>query len=164
MAAGVLGARFPTVHGIALSHDDVVIPDDLAGEMAVLLVSFRRTMQADMDQWLDFLWRRSPDLPVYEVPCMLSNIWRPAIHALESAMRAIVPHRLWPNVVNVYDHGCRVRDFLGDNGSQHARVILIDEKGIVCWFSGDGFSEECATDLVSRLTTLTDPERTKAAS
>jgi hypothetical protein len=163
MAAGVLGARFPTVHGIALSHDDVAIPDGLAGDVAVLLVSFRHGTQTDMDQWLDYLWRHSPDLQVYEVPCMLSHIWRPAIHALESAMRAIVPHRLWPNVVNVYDHGCRVRDFVGDNGSQNARVVLIDEKGMVRWFGGDGFTDDCAAELVSALATLPDPAQAKAA-
>jgi hypothetical protein len=163
MAAGVLGARFPTVHGIALSHDDVVFPDDLAGDSGVLLVGFRRGMQADMDQWLDYLWRNSPDLHVYEVPCMLSNIWRPVIHALESAMRAIVPHRLWPKVVNVYDHGCRVRDFIGDNGSVHAHVILIDAKGIVRWFDADGFSDEGAAELISRLAALSAQARATAA-
>jgi hypothetical protein len=70
----ILGRRFPSVSGRALSGGIVRFPDDLVGAPALLLCAYRRATQADADRWAAFVERELPALATYELPIIPSLV------------------------------------------------------------------------------------------
>jgi hypothetical protein len=150
----VVGKRFPTARGRALSGESLALPDDLAGSAAVLLVAYRRATQTDIDRWTDRLSARLPQLPVYEVPVIPALVWRPLAGWIDSGMRGGVPQAAWSRVVTLYGEGGIVRDFLGDEGGLNAIVVLLDERGVVRWCHRGGYDEKTGGELVALCSSL----------
>jgi hypothetical protein len=68
MSEGIVGLRFPSVAGVALSGGRVRFPEDVMGEPVLLLCAYRRLTQADVDHWAEHSARTWPGLSVYELP------------------------------------------------------------------------------------------------
>ena len=145
----IVGRRFPSVAGRALSGEVVHVPEDLAGAPALLLCAYRRGTQDDVDLWAAFAGRRLPYLAVYELPIISSRAWRPLRGWIDGGMRGGVPPDLWTHVVTLYDDGTRARRFIGDGGGPRTQVVLLDAGGLVAFTDSDGFSEEAAERLAA---------------
>jgi hypothetical protein len=146
-APDIIGRRFPSVAGRALSGAVVRFPEDFAGVSALLLCAYRRGTQDDVDRWAAFAARRLPDLRVYELPIISSLMWRPLQGWIDGGMRGGVPPGLWSNVVTLYEDGGRARTFIGDGGGQRTQVLLLDESGCVAFTDAGGFREDAAERL-----------------
>ncbi len=157
MSAGgsIIGRRFPTVAGTALSGDVVRFPEDVAGAPALLLCAYRRHTQDDVDRWAAFVERELPDLVVYELPIIPSLLWRPLQGWIDGGMRGGVPPSLWPRVVTLYEEGREARDFIGDGGGWRTQVVLLDAAGVVAFHDAGGFREEAAAALAGTVAKLT---------
>ena len=149
MAPGIIGRRFPSVAGRALSGEVVRIPEDLAGAPALLLCAYRRGTQDDVDRWAAFAGQRLPNLVVYELPIISSRVWRPLQGWIDGGMRGGVPPGLWAHVVTLYDDGIRARTFVGDGGGLRTQVVLLDAAGVVVFTDSGGFGEEAAERLAA---------------
>ena len=145
----IIGRRFPSVAGRALSGEVVRFPEDLAGAPALLLCAYRRGTQEDVDHWAAFAGQRLPDLGVYELPIISSRVWRPLQGWIDGGMRGGVPPGLWTHVVTLYDDGTRARTFVGDGGGWRTQVVLLDAAGVVTFTDSGGFSEEAAERLAA---------------
>jgi hypothetical protein len=143
-----LGRRFPAVAGSSLAGLRVVIPHDLAGAPALLLVAFRRGTQADVDRWQSFAGDRLPGLYRLEVPVIPRLIFRPLAGWIDGGMRAGVPRDLWDGVVTIYEDGAVVGGFLGDRGGLAAHAVLLDHEGVVRWIEAGGFAAVAGERLV----------------
>ena len=150
----ILGRRFPSVSGRALSGDVVRFPEDLAGAPALLLCAYRRGTQADADRWAAFVERRFPDLATYELPIIPSPLWRPLQGWIDGGMRGGVPPSLWSTTVTLYGQGATAREFIGDSGGLRTQVVLLDPTGVVVFHDAGGFSEEGAAALAAAVETL----------
>ena len=150
----IVGRRFPSVAGRALSGDVVRFPEDLAGAPALLLCAYRRGTQHDVDRWAAFVERRLPELVVWELPIISSPMWRPLQGWIDGGMRGGVPPRLWAHVVTLYDDGARARRFVGDGGGWRTQVVLLDTAGVVAFTDAGGFREEAAERLAAAVSTL----------
>jgi hypothetical protein len=150
----IVGRRFPSVAGRALSGEVVHFPEDLAGAPALLLCAYRRGTQDDVDRWAAFAARRLPDLRVYELPIISSRMWRPLQGWIDGGMRGGVPPRLWASVVTLYEDGGRARAFIGDGGGQRTQVLLLDESGCVAFADAGGFREDAAERLAEAAAAL----------
>jgi hypothetical protein len=137
----LIGRRFPSVAGRALSGEVVRFPEDLAGAPALLLCAYRRGAQADADRWAAFVERELPDLAVYELPIIPSRLWRPFQGWIDGGMRGGVPPSLWSHTVTLYEQGAVARAFVGDAGGQRTQAVLLDAGGVVVLHDADGFSE-----------------------
>jgi len=155
-----VGKRLPSVKGEALSRTAVRFPEDVAGSPAVLLVTYRRGTQSDIDRWMAFLKERAPKTVRYEVPAIANILWRPMAGWIDSGMRGGVPQESWSSVVTLYDDAAKLRDFVGDYGGYTAHVVLVDRKGRVAWFNAGGFSDRAAESLLVALEALA-PEPAK---
>jgi len=153
-AANIVGRRFPSVAGRALSGEVVRFPEDLAGAPALLLCAYRRGTQDDVDRWAAFAARRLPGLAVYELPIISSRVWRPLQGWIDGGMRGGVPPGLWAHVVTLYEDGGRARAFIGDGGGWRTQVVLLDAAGSVAFHDDGGFSEEAADRLAAAATAL----------
>lgn len=149
-SAGVAGASepvgkvFPRVSGTSLGGEKVVLPDEVAGSPAVLLVAYRRGAQADVDRWREFIESSFPELPWLEVPAISSPIWRPLSGWIDNGMRGGVPRSLWPKVVTLYGDAKIVVEFLGRAPAPVTHVVVLDRSGRVAFFDATGFSELAA--------------------
>jgi len=151
---GIIGRRFPSVAGRALSGEVVRLPDDLGGAPALLLCAYRRGTQADCDRWAAFAGRDLPGLAVYELPIIASPVWRPLQGWIDGGMRGGVPPALWSTTVTLYEQGRAAREFVGDSGGHRAQVVLLDEAGVVAFHDARGFSQEGGAALAAAVATL----------
>lgn len=150
----ILGRRFPSVAGRALSGEVVHFPDDLAGAPALLLCAYRRRAQSDVDRWATFAARELPDLAVFELPIIPSRLWRPLQGWIDGGMRGGVPASLWGRTVTLYEEGEVARAFIGDSGGPLAQVVLLDSAGVVVLHDAGGFSAGGAARLASAVAAL----------
>ena len=120
MSPDIIGRRFPSVAGRALSGEVVHVPEDLAGAPALLLCAYRRGTQDDVDLWAAFAGQRLPYLAVYELPIISSRVWRPLRGWIDGGMRGGVPPDLWTHVVTLYDDGTRARRSSATAAAPHA--------------------------------------------
>jgi hypothetical protein len=155
-ASGPVGKIFPRVSGSSLGGDKVILPDQLAGSPAVLLVAYRRGAQEDVDLWREFIESSFPELPWLEVPAISSPIWRPFAGWIDNGMRRGVPRPLWPNVVTLYRDARVVEEFLGRAPKPVTHVVVLDPSGRVTFFDAAGFSESTAAGLERALRGMLD--------
>ena len=153
-AGGIVGRRFPSVAGRALSGEVVRFPDDLAGTPALLLCAYRRGTQADVDRWAAFAARELPRLATYELPIISSRVWRPLQGWIDGGMRGGVPPAQWARVVTLYEDGARAGAFVGDGGGWRTQVVLLDAAGVVAFHDAGGFTEEAAARLAAAAVSL----------
>jgi hypothetical protein len=150
----IIGRRFPSVAGRALSGEVVHFPEDLAGAPALLLCAYRRGTQADADRWAAFVERELPDLMAYELPIIPSLVWRPLQGWIDGGMRGGVPPSLWSTTVTLYGQGAAAREFVGDSGGLRTQVVLLDASGVVAFHDARGFSEQSAARLKATVVAL----------
>lgn len=142
-----LNKKLPAVTGTNLAGERVSLPDDLMGKPAVLLVAYRRGTQADVDQWISLIEEAMPGLAFLEVPAISNPVWRPLQGWIDGGMRRGVPQARWHQVVTLYDDAPILKNFLGDYGSYHTHVALLDGSGLVRWFYAGGFNHAAAEEL-----------------
>jgi len=154
VAGSIVGRRFPSVAGRALSGEVVRFPDDLYGAPALLLCAYRRGTQADVDRWAAFAARELPRLAAFELPIISARVWRPLQGWIDGGMRGGVPPAQWQRVVTLYDDGAQARAFVGDGGGLRTQVVLLDAAGVVAFHDAGGFSGEAAARLAAAAAAL----------
>ena len=142
-----LGQPFPGVEGTSLSGVATRLPDDCGGGLCVLLVGYTRASQFDIDRWLLGLNQLATPVRVIEVPTIPGLV--PGLFAdqIDGGMRRGIPREDWPAVVTLYDDAERVTTFLGTEGKDNARVVLLDPQGRVVWIQDRGYSATLVSEL-----------------
>ncbi len=142
-----VGEVFPSVSGQSLEQDTVNIPEDIAGEPAVLLVGYQQDSQFDIDRWLIGLDMTDTRVAVYELPTIPGLFPRMFSTVINEGMRAGIPKELWKGVITIYSGGEAVQAFTGNQNPNNARALLIDEQGQVVFFYDRGFSVAALNSL-----------------
>lgn len=144
------GERLPKVTGRSLEDRNVELPTDLGGSPAVLFVGYRQDAQFDIDRWALGLLQAESDLTRLEVPAVSG--WFPELFlqpTIDDGMRAGIPKPDWPSVVTLYGSDAdRMAAFTGTERARNARVILLDEDGVVRWFHDAGYSPGSLLDML----------------
>lgn len=134
------GERFPSVVGNALDGTETRIPEDFAGERALLFVGYVMESQFDIDRWLIGVHELGLDVAVYEVPTIDGLVPGMISGVIDDGMREGIPQEDWAIVVTVYDDADRITEFTGTESPRNARVVLLDEEGVVRFFHDRGYS------------------------
>lgn len=141
------GETFPSVVGESLDGKEYRIPEDFAGEKALLLVGYKQNAQFDIDRWLLGLAQAKVTVKVREVPTIKGLVPGLFAGSIDNGMRRGIPEEDWGAVITVYgDAGAIVR-LTGNESPNNARVLLLDEKGKVVWFHDRGYSPRLALEL-----------------
>lgn len=146
-----LGETIMSFQGESLEGDVVSFPVDLAGKSNVLLFGYVQDSQFDIDRWLIGLDMLEVSSPVYEIPTIKGMLPRMFSSVIDNGMRKGIPKELWKGVVTVYDDGDKVQAYTGNKDPNNARVVVIDEAGIVVYFYNRGFSVSALKDVKSKL-------------
>lgn len=149
------GEPFPRVEGESLEREPVVIPDDLAGAPAVLLIGYKQSAQFDIDRWLMGLLQADVDAQLVEVPTIPGLMPTIASKWIDDGMRAGIPREDWGAVVTLYgDTAKPVARFTGTENGQLARIVVLDPEGRVVWFTDQGYSARKALDIAERVSAM----------
>jgi predicted transcriptional regulator len=129
-------AVFPTISSYSLDKNKVNLPADLAGQMNLLLISFRPEQQKEVETWMpvaqalqhtnfNFRWYR---LPVSERENAIFRWWE------NSSMRSEeTDPETWPWIVPLYIDKAAFRNALQIASEHDIVVLLIDKQGHVLW-------------------------------
>ncbi|MGX9463409.1 hypothetical protein ACWXWU_19585 [Shewanella sp. A14] len=143
----ITGQVFPSVSGQTLEKEFMTLPDDLKGEMALLLIGYKQDSQFDIDRWLIGLDMTQTQVAVYEVPTIQGLFPRMFSTMINNGMRAGIPKPLWKGVVTVYQDGEQVQAFTGNENPNNTRVVLLNGQGKVIYFYDQGFSVNALNQL-----------------
>ena len=143
----VLGTTIPTMEGETLEQETVEIPSIFKAPFTLLLVGYKQDSQFDIDRWLIGLDMTQTNVNAYEIPAiqgMSPRMFKPFIN---NGMRAGIPKELWKGVITLYKDGEAMQKYTGNENGNNARVLLIDDKGLVKYFYDRGFSVEALNNV-----------------
>ena len=151
---------FPEVTGTALDGKAWSFPRDLKGEKVLLLVGYDQDAQFDIDRWLIGIDQKKYRANVFEVPTIKGWVPRLISGRIDEGMRSGIPEELWKVVVTVYDDAENIVNLTGNEDGLNARVIGLDEEGVVRFFHDRGFSVP-ALNRLGEFLPQTNSERCK---
>jgi hypothetical protein len=143
----IVGSTIPTMTGETLEKDTVEIPSMFNSPLTLLLVGYKQDSQFDIDRWLIALDMTKTNVSAYEIPAiqgMFPRMFKPYIN---DGMRAGIPKELWKGVITLYKDGEEMQAFTGNERANNARVILVNDKGLIVYFYDRGFSVEALNDV-----------------
>ena len=153
--------RLPPLRAKSLDGEVVVIPDELDGDVRILIVAFQRRQQELVDGWLAGITAAAPVTPrlaVYEVPT-IHRRFVPARALIDGGMaRAVSDRFVRRRTLTLYSNVDAVRDALGISSTRTVAVLVIDEHGVVRWSTQGPFRAAAAETLVQVVRELLDSD------
>lgn len=143
-----VGEAFPVVQGESLEKEAVVLPEAVAGEVAVLLVGYKQNTQFDIDRWLMGLLQAGVEARIYELPTIPGLVPTLISGWIDNGMRSGIPEEDWGAVVTFYgDAADPIAELTGTENGRNTRVLVLDRQGQIVWFSDVGYSPRLALEL-----------------
>lgn len=143
-------SKFPMVSGFNLNRQELTIPDDLSGELNLVIVPFQQYQQADVNTWIPYakeIEARIPGFMYYELPTIyqMPSISRTFIN---EGMRAGIPDETArERTITLYIDKDEFKSALGISSEDEISLFLVDNQGKITWRSSGIFMEEKARDL-----------------
>ncbi len=130
------GVRFPTVRGSSLSGRGYTLPQDIEGEVALLMIAFQQVHQFDVNTWLPVardLSQQYKALAYYELPTI--DRLNPAARLfIDGGMRSGIPDPVArATTITLYLDKPAFRQALEIPDEESIVVMLIDREGEVLW-------------------------------
>ena len=146
--------RFPNVEGSNLEGRHFRLPNDLEGDLNIVLVAFRREQQEDVDTWTPFLTSVTAahaGVKAYELPT-LSRSYRLVRRFIDGGMaRGIKVKATREATITLYIDKGPFKTALGIATEDLIVTLLVARDGRVLW-RGDGrHSEGAAANLTSAI-------------
>jgi hypothetical protein len=147
-------AIFPAISSYSLDKAKVNLPEGLAGQNNLLLISFEPEQQKQIDTWMplaqalqhtnfNFRWYR---LPVSERENFIFRWWE------NSSMRSEeTDPETWPWIVPLYINKVDFRSALQIQNERDIVVVLIDKQGHVLWRASGALTAGDRASLTSAL-------------
>jgi hypothetical protein len=146
--------HFPTVSGSNLDRHRLTFPDDLAGELNVILIAFQQWQQAQVNTWLPLvrdIEARYRSVRHYELPT-IERYPKLAQMFINEGMRAGIPDPLArERTVTLYLDKDGFRRALAMADEDDIYVLVVDRQGVVRWRSRGTLTEEKAQRLEEAL-------------
>jgi hypothetical protein len=146
--------RFPTVKGSNLERDKVILPQDLKGDLNVVLVAFQQWQQNSIDTWLaplEGVERERVGLKVYELP-VIQRINRLYQMVINEGMRAGIPdRRARQRTITLYLDKTSFRRALGMADEDDIYVLLLDRQGQILWRTRGRYAADKAAGLIEAI-------------
>ena len=146
--------QFPTVTARNLMRRQVTLPDDLEGELNILLIAFQQWQQSLVDTWLPFakqIEERQNRVRYYELPVIrrMNPVERMFIN---EGMRAGIPDQVArERTVTLYLDKIPFREELGLSNEEEIYVLLVDRQGQVFWQTSGAFMPEKGQSLTAAI-------------
>lgn len=136
--------RFPKITAENLNRRKFTLPDDLEGEVNLLLIPFQQIQQITVNTWipkLEELSARYPAFRFYELPT-ISTGYRLARGFIDGGMRAgIAGEATRERTITLYLNKRDFRQKLDLPSEDTIYALLVDRQGEVLWRAEGEFDE-----------------------
>lgn len=137
--------KFPQVTGSNLLRQKVSLPQELPGELFILLVAFQQRHQALVDSWIPWVANIEgsfPGVQFYELP-VIQNLNFLAQTFINEGMRAGIPNRSSrQKTITLYLDKIAFRNALDIPNEETIWVFLVDRSGNVLWRMAGAYTPE----------------------
>ena len=142
--------QFPPIEGSNLAKRTFRLPNDLEGELNVVLVAFQRWHQDQVDTWaplLDELERTVPGFRYYELP-VIRSMNRFSQWMLDEGMRAGIPSQpVRARTITIYTDKEEFRSALQMPEENNIYLMLVTRQGEILWRGRGAYTQETARSL-----------------
>jgi hypothetical protein len=141
---------FPTLSATNLEGQRFQLPNDLKGELNIVIIAFKREHQELVEEWVPFLTilvQNNPSLAFYELPTLNSSYllirWM-----INGGMRSgISDKEARERTITLYTNKKEIKRQLNIPNEETIYIILIDKNGRIIWRTNDKYTEEKAQEL-----------------
>jgi hypothetical protein len=145
------GSMLPRLEGDFLSGRKAILPDDLNGKVAVLLISFSTASRQAVEDWAERLLAEYADAPgvaFFQVP-VLGQAARLGRWFIDSEMRKATPKEFHENVITVYASAEQWKTVIGFSRLEPDTVhlLVLDATGRVRGLQRGPFSPDAFAAL-----------------
>jgi hypothetical protein len=156
-----LNEAFPTVQGKDLKDVPRKVPDEYQGKALIVLVGYVQESQFDIDRWLLGIMDGKLSAEVLELPTIEGLVPGMIAGSIDEGMRSGIPSEEWATVLTLYGEDAnKIVAFTGNEKPRNARILLLDQTGVVRWFHDRGYSPRFLLELKDRLASLTSANAT----
>ena len=145
-------ATFPSVQGSNLSRKEYRLPEDIEGDVALMMIAFRQSQQAEVDTWLPIAKNLSLQFEpfvYYELPT-IDRLPRLARRFIDGGMRSgIQDPTARQTTITLYLDKVPFRRALDIDSEETITVLLIDKEGKVLWRSQGPATPEAENTLTA---------------
>lgn len=152
-AAGL--GKFPAVEATSLDHAQLNLPQNFAGQLNLVIISFAREQQQVVDTWLPAaqqIQATHNNFRYYELPTtarenLLYRWW------FNSALRSNTTDKdLRSRILTTYVNKHEFRNSLHISNERHVVEVLVDQTGRVLWRADGPYTEANKAELLSAVT------------
>jgi hypothetical protein len=143
---------FPTVTGSNLQRQKLQLPQDLGGELNLVLIAFQQWQQTQVDTWIPFarqLEQTDSTVRYYELPTIqrLNPLARTFVN---EGMRAGIPDPVArERTITLYLDKHTFREALQLSSEENIHALLLDRQGKVLWRAEGSFTPEKGESLAA---------------
>jgi hypothetical protein len=148
--------KFPEISGSNLLRQKITLPDDLQGELNILLVAFHRWHQDLVDTWVpavDQLEGSYSGVRFYEIPVIqnMNFVYRTFIN---EGMRAGIPNQATrQKTITLYLNKEEFRRAVDIPDESTIWVLVVDRQGNILWRTEGAYTQEKGDALLNAITT-----------
>lgn len=143
---------FPTITAENLNKEKITLPDDLAGEPALVLIAYQRQQQENVNTWLDRIDEIKAAIPgvrIIETPTISSMKWGWFSGFIDGGMRSGIPDtQARARTITLYTDVSKFNDALGIESTKTIYAVLLDDKGRVIQMVEGDYNDEKITKLI----------------
>ncbi len=122
---------FPRLEAKQLDREPVVFPDDLTGDVNILILVFEQKSQELVDTWADIIldeFEPQAGISYYEVP-MISTWWKPISWQIDNWMRGGIPEDFHDNTATFYGNRTPYFELLDMKDISSCYLFVINAEG-----------------------------------
>ena len=148
--AGADANSFPKLTGTSLLLESVTVPDDLSGDLRLILVAYDSDQQVFVDKWLrplEDLNADYPDLVGYYVPLLPQSAADAALPIIGGMTVAASSDRDRARTVVVFTDVAEFNDILGIPGVDALQLFLLGQNDDILWRGSGNYDPETLKSL-----------------
>jgi hypothetical protein len=148
------GMKLPPLRGEYLTGEKAMLPDDVAGKTALIVMGFTYDSRYAVEDWTKAFKSRFEaqrnDVTFFEVP-MIGGFARMGRWFIDSGMRKGTPKELHRNVITVYGGTGEWKKQLQfqEQKKDTAYLVLIDSQGVIRWMHAGALDESKFEELAT---------------
>jgi hypothetical protein len=132
----MINEMFPKVEGDNLERKHFKLPEDLEGELNLVIIPFKRTQQPLVDEWNEYLKpfiESTENLYLYEIPT-LSNGFKFISFMIDGGMRAGIFDKDTRNhTITLYLNKKKFKKALDIKTENNIYIMLLKKDGQILW-------------------------------
>jgi hypothetical protein len=149
--------NFPRVTGTNLNKTEVNIPENLEGELNLLIVAFQQWQQADVNTWVPFLNSMRENHSIfqyYEIPTIRRMNWLYQ-RIIDGGMRAGIPSvDIREHTITLYIEKYPFREALGIETENEIHLFLVDRNGRIYGEWIGPYNSQSGEELAEKITSI----------